>query len=54
MEAPPAELPASLEDVRRVFEGAVDAAIIIDREHRVLYRNPAYVAYTGRRPRVVA
>ncbi len=54
MEAPPAELPASLEDVRRVFEGAVDAAIIIDREHRVLYRNPAYDAYTGRRPREVA
>lgn len=41
-------------DLKRVLEGAVDAAIILDQEHRVLYRNPAYDAYTGRRPREVA
>ena len=43
-----------LEDLKRVLEGAVDAAIILDQQHRVLYRNPAYDAYTGRRPREVA
>src|SRR5439155_18962296 len=41
-------------DLMRTLEGAVDAAIIVDQEHRVLYRNPAYDAYTGRRPREVA
>ena len=46
-------MPSSLEDLRRVLEGAVDAAVIIDGEHRVLYRNPAYDVYTGRRPREV-
>jgi two-component system, NtrC family, sensor kinase len=45
---------AKLEDLKRVLEGAVDAAIILDQQHRVLYRNPAYDAYTGRRPREVA
>jgi two-component system, NtrC family, sensor kinase len=45
---------ASLADLKRVLEGAVDAAIILDQEHHVLYRNPAYDAYTGRRPREVA
>src|SRR5262245_41228992 len=44
---------ASLDDLKRVLEGAVDAAIIVDRDHRVLYRNPAYDAYTGRKPREV-
>ena len=34
--------------LKRVLEGAVDAAVILDQEHRVLYRNPAYDAYTGR------
>jgi PAS domain S-box-containing protein len=48
------EVPASLDDLRRVLEGAVDAAIIIDEQHNVLYRNPAYEAYTGRRAREVA
>ena len=47
-------LPSQLEDLRRVLEGSVDAAIIVDAEHRVLYRNPAYDAYTGLRPREVA
>src|SRR5581483_1414112 len=41
-------------DLMRTLEGAVDAAIIVDQEHRVLYRNLAYDAYTGRRPREVA
>jgi signal transduction histidine kinase len=41
-------------DLMRTLEGAVDAAIIVDEQHRVLYRNPAYDAYTGRRPREVA
>lgn len=50
----PSRLPASLEDLRRVLEGSVDAAIIVDEGCRVLYRNPAYDAYTGRRPREVA
>ncbi len=45
---------AKLDDLKRVLEGAVDAAIILDQQHRVLYRNPAYDAYTGRRPREVA
>jgi len=46
-------LPAYLDDLRRVLEGNVDAAIIVDDQHRVLYRNPSYDAYTGRRPREV-
>jgi two-component system, NtrC family, sensor kinase len=45
---------AALDDLKRVLEGAVDAAIILDQQHRVLYRNPAYDTYTGRRPREVA
>ena len=45
---------AKLDDLKRVLEGAVDAAIILDQQHRVLYRNPAYDTYTGRRPREVA
>ena len=43
-----------LEQIKRVLEGAVDAAVILDQEHRVLYRNSAYDAYTGKRPREVA
>ncbi len=50
----PALDAAKLDDLKRVLEGAVDAAIILDQQHRVLYRNPAYDAYTGRRPREVA
>src|SRR5262249_14090414 len=45
---------AQLDDLKRVLEGAVDAAIILDQQHHVLYRNPAYDAYTGRRPREVS
>ena len=41
-------------DLKRVLEGAVDAAVILDQDHRVLYRNSAYDAYTGKRPREVA
>jgi signal transduction histidine kinase len=44
----------SLDDLKRVLEGAVDAAIIVDDQCRVLYQNPAYDVYTGRRPREVA
>jgi signal transduction histidine kinase len=44
-------LPESLEPLRRVLEGSVDAAVIVDATHRVLYRNPAYDAYTGRKAR---
>ena len=43
----------ALADLKRVLEGAVDAAVILDQDHRVLYRNSAYDAYTGRRPREV-
>jgi signal transduction histidine kinase len=43
----------ALGDLKRVLEGAVDAAIILDQNHQVLYRNSAYDAYTGRRPREV-
>jgi len=46
--------PSSLDDLKRVLEGSVDAAVIIDEQCRVLYRNPSYDAYTGRRPREVA
>jgi PAS domain S-box-containing protein len=46
-------LPEHLDELKRVLEGSVDAAIIIDEQHRVLYRNPSYDAYTGRRPREV-
>jgi signal transduction histidine kinase len=42
-----------VEDLKRVLEGSVDAAVIIDENCRVLYRNPSYDAYTGRRPREV-
>ncbi len=44
----------ALADLKRVLEGSVDAAIILDQQQRVLYRNPAYDVYTGRRPREVA
>jgi signal transduction histidine kinase len=53
-EAARLELPASLIDLTRVLEGSVDAAIIVDEAHHVFYRNPAYDAYTARRPREVA
>ncbi len=43
----------ALGDLKRVLEGAVDAAVILDQDHRVLYRNSAYDAYTGKRPREV-
>src|SRR6185312_5537304 len=43
----------ALADLKRVLEGAVDAAVILDQDHRVLYRNSAYDAYTGKRPREV-
>jgi signal transduction histidine kinase len=49
-----AKVPSSLDDLKRVLEGNVDAAVIIDEQCRVLYRNPSYDAYTGRRPREVA
>ena len=41
------QLDDALDDLKRVLEGAVDAAVILDQQHRVLYRNPAYDAYTG-------
>jgi signal transduction histidine kinase len=44
----------SLEELKRILEGSVDAAIVVDEGCRVLYRNPSYDAYTGRRPREVA
>jgi signal transduction histidine kinase len=44
---------AALENLKRVLEGSVDAAVILDQEHRVLYHNSAYDAYTGKRPREV-
>jgi signal transduction histidine kinase len=43
----------ALADLKRVLEGAVDAAIILDQDHNVLYRNSAYDAYTGMRAREV-
>jgi signal transduction histidine kinase len=49
----PAQARSSLDDLKRVLEGAVDAAVIIDEQCRILYRNPSYDAYTGRRPREV-
>jgi two-component system, NtrC family, sensor kinase len=45
---------AALTDLKRVLDGSVDAAIILDQDHHVLYRNAAYDAYTGRKPRDVA
>jgi signal transduction histidine kinase len=48
------EVDDALSDLKRVLEGAVDAAVILDQNHHVLYRNSAYDAYTGRRPREVA
>ena len=41
------------EAVRRLLDGSVDAAIIVDEQHHVLYRNAAYEAYTGRKPRAL-
>ena len=49
----PTRCRPSLGDLKRVLEGAVDAAVILDQDHRVLYRNSAYDAYTGKRPREV-
>src|SRR5262249_10505725 len=39
-------LEDALADLKRVLEGAVDAAIILDQDCHVLYRNSAYDAYT--------
>ena len=41
------------EAVQRLLDGSVDAAVIVDQQHRVLYRNAAYEAYTGRKPRAL-
>jgi PAS domain S-box-containing protein len=39
------------EQVRRLLDGSVDAAVIVDRKRRVLYYNAAYEKLTGLRPR---
>ncbi len=45
------ETPESLAVVRRLLEGSVDAAVILDRERQVLYRNPAYDSIAARTSR---
>ena len=45
---PPLEVP---ETVRRLLDGSVDAAVVLDGERRLLYWNSAYQQYTGLRPR---
>lgn len=40
-----------LEQLKRVLEGSVDAAVILDRDRRVLYYNRAYQALSGLRGR---
>jgi two-component system NtrC family sensor kinase len=39
------------ENLRRMLDGSVDGAIVVDRARRVLYHNAAYDALTGRKPR---
>lgn len=42
------------ETVRQLLEGSVDAAVVLDRDRRILYFNPAYEAMSGVRGRVLA
>ncbi|HJZ88019.1 MAG TPA: ATP-binding protein [Polyangia bacterium] len=48
---PRPELP---EYVRRLLDGSVDAAVVLDSDRRPLYWNTAYQQYTGLRPRQLA
>ena len=41
------------EKLRRLLAGSVDAAIVVDHQHRVHYYNAAYEKLTGRRPRAL-
>lgn len=43
--------PESLSVVRRLLEGSVDAAVILDTNRQVLYRNPAYDSIAARTSR---
>lgn len=40
-----------LEQVKQVLEGSVDAAVVLDRDRRILYYNRAYQALSGLRGR---
>ena len=54
---PPGELaptPPVPESLKRIVDGSVDAAVIVDRAHRVHHHNAAWQALTGRRPRTLA
>ena len=42
------------EAVRQLLEGSVDAAVMLDRDRRILYFNPAYEAMSGVRGRALA
>jgi PAS domain S-box-containing protein len=44
----------SLSHLKRVLDGSIDAAVIVDHDRHVVYTNAAYDAYTGMRPREVA
>jgi signal transduction histidine kinase len=43
----------SLVPIRRLLEGAVDAAVILDRDRRIVYYNRAYEALSGSRGRAL-
>ena len=43
-----------LEQIKQLLEGSVDAAVVLDRDRRVLYYNRAYEASTGLRGRQLA
>ncbi|HWN67296.1 MAG TPA: PAS domain-containing protein, partial [Haliangium sp.] len=40
-----------LEQVKQVLEGSVDAAVVLDKDRRILYYNRAYEALSGMRGR---
>ncbi len=49
---PPERSPDDLAPLIRSFvDAGMDAAVVVDREMRVIYANAAYVHLTGRRPR---
>jgi signal transduction histidine kinase len=51
--APPAALPEVPEQVRRLLDGSVDAAVVVDADLRVLYFNAPYQNYSGLRAKAI-
>lgn len=48
---PGSALPPVPESLKRLCDGSVDAAVVLDRDHRVRHHNAAWQALSGLRPR---